>query len=57
MNIVLEFDNWVINDEYFITETIKGYAVYNCGTNEEESQELYEDENFECCLTWVWNSL
>lgn len=57
MHIVLEMENWVINDEYFITNGISGYEVYKCGTDEEESKELFSSESFEECLTWVWNSI
>ena len=28
MEVRLEMDNWIINDEYFITEGINGYEVY-----------------------------
>ena len=57
MNIVLEMNNWIVNDEYFITEGIYGYEVYSCGTETEEAKELYSSESFEECLTWIWNSL
>lgn len=57
MEIRLEMDNWIVNDEYFITEGINGYEVYNCGTDEEESNELFSSTSFEECLTWIWNSL
>lgn len=57
MNVVLEMDNWVINDEYFITEGVYGYDVFTCGSDEEETKELFSSESFEECLTWIWNSL
>ena len=57
MEIRLEMDNWIINDEYFITEGVYGYEVYNCGTDEEEARELFSSESFEECLTWIWNSI
>ncbi len=57
MNIRLEMDNWIINDEYFITDGLSGYEVYSCGTDTTEAEELYASESFEKCLTWVWNSL
>ena len=57
MNIILEMDNWIINDEYFITEGVHGYEVYLCGTENEEAEEQYSSESFEECLTWIWNSL
>ena len=57
MNIELEMGNWVINNEYFITEGVYGYEVYSCGTEDEEATELYSSESFEECLTWIWNSL
>lgn len=56
MEIRLEMDNWIVNDEYFITEGINGYEVYNCGTDE-EANELFSSTSFEECLTWIWNSL
>lgn len=57
MNIELVMDNWIIDEEYFITEGVNGYEVYRCGTDEEEAKELFSSESFEECLTWVWNSL
>lgn len=57
MNVELEMGNWIVNDEYFITEEIGGYAVYNCGTDTEDAKELFKSESFEECLTWVWNSV
>lgn len=56
MNIVLDMGNWVVNDEYFITEGVYGYEVYTVGTEEEESKEVYSNESFESCLVWIWNS-
>ena len=57
MEVRLEMDNWIINDECFITEGVNGYEVYNCGTDVEEAKELFSSESFEECLTWIWNSL
>lgn len=57
MDIRLEMDNWVVNDEYFITEGVYGYEVYSCGTDKEEAKLQYSNESFEACLTWIWNSL
>lgn len=57
MDIRLEMGSWIINDEYFITEGLNGYEVYNCGTDEEEAKELFSSESFEECLTWIWNGL
>lgn len=57
MEIRLEMGNWIINEEYFITEGVNEYEVYNCGTDEEEASELFLSESFEECLTWIWNSL
>ena len=57
MNIVLEMGNWIVDDEYFITNSFYGYEVYKCGTEAEEAKELYSSESFEECLTWIWNSL
>lgn len=57
MDIRLEMDNWVVNDEYFITEGLNGYEVYTCGTDEEDAEEQFSSSSFEKCLTWIWNSL
>lgn len=57
MDIRLEMDNWIVNDEYFITEGLHGYEVYTCGTDENEAEEQFSSESFEECLTWIWNSL
>ena len=57
MNIRLEMDNWIINDEYIITNGVIGYEVYKSGTEDTEAEEVYSSESFEECLTWVWNSL
>jgi hypothetical protein len=57
MDIRLEMGNWVVNDEYFITEGLDGYEVYNCGTDEEDAKEQFSSSSFEECLTWIWNSL
>lgn len=57
MDIRLEMDNWVINDEYFITEGLNGYEVYTCGTDEEDAKGQFSSSSFEECLTWIWNSL
>lgn len=57
MNIRLEMDNWIINDEYIITNGVIGYEVYKSETEDTEAEEVYSSESFEECLTWVWNSL
>ena len=57
MNIRLEMDNWIVNDEYFITEGLNEYEVYTCGTDENEAEEKFSSESFEECLTWIWNNL
>lgn len=57
MEVRLEMDNWIVNDEYFITEGINGYEVYNCGSDEEEANEVFSSTSFEECLTWIWNSI
>lgn len=57
MEIRLELGNWIINDEYFITDGVNEYEVYRCGTEEEEVREVYSNESFEKCLTWIWNSI
>lgn len=36
MNIVLEMEIWIVNDEYFITQGLNGYEVYDCGDNPKE---------------------
>lgn len=56
MEIELYEGTWIINDEYYITECVNGYEVYTCGTDTEESKEVYTNESFEKCLTWIWNS-
>lgn len=57
MEIRLVMDDWVINDEYFITEGVYGYEVYVCGTDKEDAKEQFASVSFEECLTWIWNSL
>ena len=57
MNIRLKRDNWIVNDEYFITEGLNGYGVYTYGIDEEDAKEQFSSESFEECLTWIWNSL
>ena len=57
MDIRLEMDDWIINDEYIITNGLNGYEVYKSGTEDVEAEEIYSSESFEECLTWVWNSL
>lgn len=32
MNIVLEMGIWIVNDEYFITQGLNGYEVYDCAS-------------------------
>lgn len=56
MEIRLEMDEWVINNEYFITNGLENYEVYTCGTDENEAEEQFSG-TFEECLTWIWNSL
>lgn len=41
MNIRLEMDNWIINDEYIITNGVIGYEVYKSGTEDTEAEEVY----------------
>lgn len=57
MNVRLECGNWIINDEYLITEGVNGYEVYDYGVDEEEPNALFSSESFEECLTWIWNSI
>lgn len=57
MNIRLEMDDWIINDEYIITNGVIGYEIYKCGTEDTEAEEVYSSVSFEECLTWIWNSL
>lgn len=56
MEIRLEMDEWIINNEYFITNGLENYEVYTCGTDENEAEEQFSG-TFEECLTWIWNSL
>lgn len=56
MEIVLDMGHWCVNDEYFITEGVYGYEVHTFGSEDEESKEVYSNETFEGCLTWIWNS-
>lgn len=54
MNIRLEETIWVINDgEYYIVE---GESVAYIVRDGYENMVYYND-NFKCCLTWIWNSL
>lgn len=41
MNIVLEMEIWIVNDEYFITQGLNGYEVYDCGDDTKEAKDLY----------------
>ena len=44
MDIRLEETLWVINDGEYIVSDYDGETVYS-------------NDDFECCLTWVWNSI
>ena len=57
MRIKLEMGEWIIDDEYFITNGLNGYEVYTCGSKDSEAKEVYASESFEECLTWIYNSL
>lgn len=57
MRIKLEMGEWIIDDEYFITNGLNGYEVYTCGSEDSEAKEVYASESFEECLTWIYNSL
>ena len=70
MRIKLEMGEWIIDDEYFITNGLNGYEVYTCGSKDSEAKEVYTcgskdseakevyaSESFEECLTWIYNSL
>ncbi len=38
MKIRLETGEWIINDEYFITNGLNGYEVYTCGSEDSEAK-------------------
>ena len=57
MKIRLEMGEWIIDEEYFITNGLNGYEVYTCGSENSEAKEVYASESFEECLTWIYNSL
>lgn len=57
MRIKLEMGEWIIDDEYFITNGLNGYEVYICGSEDSEAKEVYARDSFEECLTWIYNSL
>ena len=54
MNIRLEENLWVVNDgEYIIGEgELNKYVVSN-----DDGETVYANDNFECCLCWIFNSL
>ena len=54
MNICLEENLWIVNDgEYVIGEgEYTAYVVSN-----DEGETVYSNNDFECCLYWIFNSL
>lgn len=54
MKIILEETFWVINDgEYFICDgESTAYVV-----SDYDGETVYSNDDFECCLTWVWNTI
>lgn len=54
MEIRLEGTLWIINDgEYIIGEgESTAYVV-----SDYDGETVYSNDDFECCLTWVWNSI
>ena len=54
MNIRLEGTVWIINDgEYYIGEgESTAYVV-----SDYDGETVYSSDDFECCLTWINNSI
>ena len=54
MNIRLEENLWIVNDgEYIIgTGESTAYVVSN-----DNGETVCENDDFECCLCWIFNSL
>lgn len=54
MNIRLEGTIWIINDgEYYIGEgESTAYVV-----SDYDGETVYSSDDFECCLTWINNSI
>lgn len=55
MEIKLEMNDWIINNELFITEGSQGYEVRTLTENDDDSKFLFGSKDFEKCLVWVWN--
>ena len=67
MEIRLDCGNWyangyIIENEVILENRDDGYIIegnfesgYNV-LNEENEDIVYSDDNFENCLTWIWNS-
>ena len=54
MNIRLEENIWIVNDgEYIIGEGESAAYV----VNNDNGKTGYENDVFECCLCWIFNSL
>ena len=54
MEIRLEETLWIINDgEYVIGEGESTTYV----VSDYDGETVYSNDDFECCLTWVWNSI
>ena len=54
MNIRLEGSLWIVNDvEYIVGEgELNKYVVCNA-----VGETVYSNDDFECCLCWIFNSL
>lgn len=54
MNINLIDSVWVINDgEYYIGEgEAAAYVV-----SDASGETVYQNDDFECCLVWIYNSI
>ena len=54
MKIRLEENKWVINyGEYVISEgKSTAYVV-----SDHYGETVYSNDDFECCLVWIWNSI
>lgn len=55
MEIRLDCGNWYINGYVIEGKEGFGYYVY-AEDSEDESMPLYDNDNFEKCLVWCYNS-
>jgi len=53
MQILLDCGEWHINNYKIIGDYINGYKVYD---EEYDGDYVYENDDFESCLTWCYNS-